>query len=218
MKVVIADDAALIREGIAGLLSRQGHEVVAQPEDAGQLDSQVRALPELPDIVVTDVRMPPGMTDDGLRAALALREDFPDLPIMVLSQYIAPIYAGKLFTADSTAGTGYLLKERVGQVRDFVDALAVVAGGGIVVDPTVANRIMRQGRSFADLTPREQEVLELMARGLSNNDIAGRLVVSRAAVAKHVSNIFLRLGLPASEENRRVRAILAYLRETGDLA
>ena len=181
---------------------------------------EVRLLVEtsgVPDLLIADVRMPPGMGDDGLQAALKLREEFPDLPIMVLSQYIAPVYADKLFSAESMAGTGYLLKERVGQVKDFVDACVLVSNGGVVVDPTVARRIMSQGRGLADLTPREQEVLELMARGKSNADIACELVVSPAAVAKHVSNIFLRLGLPASEENRRVRAILTYLRETGSL-
>lgn len=220
MRVILADDAVLIREGLVGLLQRQGHEVLAQPEDAEQMRVEVPTFIErsgVPDLLITDVRMPPHMGDDGLQAAITLREQFPDLPVMVLSQYIAPAYAERLFAVNSEAGAGYLLKERVGQVKDFMDACVMVANGGVVVDPTVARRIMSQGRGLVDLTPREREVLELMARGKSNADIARDLVVSPAAVAKHVSNIFLRLGLPASEENRRVRAILTYLRETGSL-
>ena len=151
------------------------------------------------------------MSDDGLQAAVTLRETYPDLAVMVVSQYVAPVYASELF-ADATGGTGYLLKDRISEVASFLDSLAIVASGGTVIDPTVASALMSTSRSgLATLTPREQEVLELMSQGLSNKDIAAKLVLSSAAVAKHVSNIFMKLGLDASEDNRRVKAILEYL-------
>ena len=166
---------------------------------------------DLPDIVITDVRMPPGMGDDGLKAAVNLRNAYPGLPVMVLSQYVAPAYAVELFDSPE-AGTGYLLKDRVSEVRDFLASLDVVAQGGTVIDPTVAQALMSSGRSgLGELSPREREVLELMSRGKSNKDIAAELVLSAAAVAKHVSNIFTKLRLDSSEDNRRVKAILEYL-------
>lgn len=209
MKIVLADDSALIREGLAGLLERRGHSIIGQ---AGNAD----AIPDLcaldPDILITDVRMPPNMADDGLKAAVAMRAVYPGLAIMVLSQYVAPAYAVDLFAGHSTAGTGYLLKDRVADVASFLQSLEVVAGGGTVIDPSVASALMSAGRSgLGELTPREKEVLELMSRGLSNSEIAATLVVSGAAVAKHVANIFMKLRLPPEEENRRVKAILEYL-------
>lgn len=210
MKIVLADDSALLREGVAGLLERRGHEIVGQAATAPSLIELVETGP-LPDIVVTDVRMPPNMADDGLKAAVSLRREFPSLAVMVLSQYVAPAYAVELFDVD-TAGTGYLLKDRVSEVADFLSSLEVVAQGGTVIDPTVAKALMASGRSgLAELTPREREVLELMSQGKSNKEIASALVLSAAAVAKHVSNIFLKLRLDPKEDNRRVKAILEYL-------
>lgn len=216
--VLLADDAALVREGMAGLLERQGFRVVGQESRADALRQTVARLAvdgQLPDILVTDVRMPPTMTNDGLLAALAIRTAHPQLSVMVLSQYVAPTYAQQLFAlpaGEGAGGSGYLLKDRVARVADFIGALRVVAAGGVVVDPEVARAMLRSRRSgLGDLTPREHEVLELMARGLSNTQITEELVLSGAAVAKHVSNIFAKLGLEPGEENRRVRAILAFL-------
>lgn len=215
MRIILADDAALIREGLAGLLERLGHEVAAQMNSADELVAWADSVTadELPDVVVTDVRMPPTMTDDGLRAAIHIRDRFPDLPIMVLSQYVAPVYASKLLhESTGEGGTGYLLKERVGQVQEFVASLSLVAGGGVVVDKEVASALA--AKTVTTLSPREHEVLSLMARGLSNSGIAEELFISKAAVAKHVASIFNRLGLLPHEENRRVRAILRYLADT----
>lgn len=226
MKIILADDATLIREGLAGLLERLGHQVIAQAEDAPGLIAAVKQAGQagqLPDVLVTDVRMPPGMSDDGLRAAVKIREEYPDLGIMVLSQYVAPAYAAQLFSADQlpppgqhAAGTGYLLKERVSRVADFLNALKTVASGGVVVDPEVAVKLVRErGSVLASLTARESEVLGLMAQGLSNEEIAGKLFLSGASVAKHIANVFMKLGLTPDEPNRRVRAVLAYLTATG---
>lgn len=216
--LVLADDSALLREGLAGLLERQGYTIVAQASTANALVERVDALAtagELPDGVITDVRMPPTMTNDGLTAALDLKARHPKLAIMVLSQYVSPAYAQQLFALDNplgSGGSGYLLKDRVSEVADFLRHLRVILGGGVVIDPEVARSMMRATKSgLGTLTARELEVLELMARGLANKEIAGELFVSGAAVAKHVSSIFLKLGLDPSEENRRVRAILAYL-------
>ncbi|MDK4246191.1 response regulator transcription factor [Corynebacterium accolens] len=212
LRIVIADDSAILREGLAGLLERRGHEVVGRAGTAVELEGVIGKLSaQLPDVVITDVRMPPEMGDDGLKAAVALRRAYPGLPVMVLSQYVAPAYAVALFDSPD-AGTGYLLKDRVSEVRDFLASLEVVAQGGTVIDPTVAQALMRSGRSgLGELSPREREVLELMSRGKSNKDIATKLVLSNAAVAKHVSNIFTKLRLDPSEDNRRVKAILQYL-------
>lgn len=210
MKIVIADDSALLREGFAGLLERQGYTITAQASTAAELVEVMSASPQV-DVLITDVRMPPNMADDGLKAALPIREERSDLPVMVLSQYVAPVYAVELFQTAS-AGTGYLLKDRVSQVADFLQSLQVVASGGTVIDPSVATALMQAGRGgLSQLTARETEVLELMSRGKSNRDIADDLVISAAAVAKHVSNIFLKLNLVPEEENRRVKAILEYL-------
>ncbi|MEJ5928515.1 response regulator transcription factor [Corynebacterium sp. H128] len=214
MKIVIADDSALLREGLAGLLSRREHEIVGSVATATELKELVRSSAELPDIVITDVRMPPTMGDDGLRAAVELRSEFPHLPFMVLSQYVAPAYAVDLFSFGSqpVGGTGYLLKDRVADVAEFLRSIDIVARGGTVIDPEVAAALMTAGRSgLGELTPREKEVLELMSQGLSNSDIASALFVSGATVGKHVANIFLKLRLDPTEENRRVKAILEYL-------
>lgn len=225
MKLFLADDATLIREGLASILERTGNEICGYAADARQLVSRLSALldsGEKIDVLVTDVRMPPNMSDDGLRAAAELRTRYPDLGIMVLSQYVAPGYAATLFdpaqmmTAVGHGGLGYLLKERVSQVSDFVASLNAVAAGGIVVDPEVAAGLVRGKTSaLAELTAREREVLELMAQGKSNSQIGEQLVLSAAAVSKHVSNVFTKLGLPPGEENRRVRAVLAYMTATG---
>ena len=186
MRVIVADDSALLREGIAGLLERQGHEVVAQAAGADELLAVVahHAAAGV-DVVITDVRMPPDYTDDGLRAALRIRADHPAIGILVVSQYVAPEYAHQLFGPEGgpsgpLGGLGYLLKDRVARVADFLRSLAVVAAGGVVIDPEVTRAMMRTSRSgLGDLTPREFEVLELMARGLSNAQVAG--VVADAA-------------------------------------
>ena len=289
MRILLADDAALLREGLAGLLTTAGHEVVAQVADADALRTEVGRLAaagELPDVVVTDVRMPPTGTDDGLRAAIDLRRAHPGLPVVVLSAYVAGPYVQDLLeetesptspagpggpSASSGGAVGYLLKERVGRVADFLHSLDIVVGGGVVIDPEVVSHLMKAARAAGSaqditgsgagegavtmtgsvpgtapapsdpqgpvmtgaaspstpsegiasaapggagldrLTRREQEVLELMAQGLSNAQIAERLVVSDGAVAKHVANIFRGLDLQPVEENRRVRAVLAWL-------
>lgn len=278
MRILLADDAALLREGLAGLLTTAGHKVVAQVADADALRTEVERLAaagELPDIVVTDVRMPPTGTDDGLRAAIDLRRAHPGLPVVVLSAYVAGPYVQDLLeetespaspagSGGSGGAVGYLLKERVGRVADFLRSLDVVVGGGVVIDPEVVSHLMKAARAAGSraggaaettagpaavaptapsgfqtpapigavspstpsggiasaapggagldrLTRREQEVLELMAQGLSNAQIAERLVLSDGAVAKHVANIFRGLDLQPGEENRRVRAVLAWL-------
>ena len=261
MRILLADDAALLREGLAGLLAAAGHEVVAQVADADALRTEVArlaAVGELPDVVVTDVRMPPTRTDDGLRAAVDLRTAHPGLPVVVLSAYVAGPYLGELIEGVDGA-VGYLLKERVGRVSDFMRSLDVASAAGAVgagaTGPAAPRALAAPGtagapdgavgagesiapgawdtpgatgavgrgpaasapadppnRGLERLTPREAEVLTLMAEGLSNGRIAQRLVISDGAVAKHVANIFLKLDLPPGEENRRVRAVLVWVR------
>ncbi|RSN03763.1 DNA-binding response regulator [Nonomuraea sp. WAC 01424] len=208
---MIAEDAVLLREGLAGLLERFGHTVAASVGDA---DALVAAVAEhRPEAVVTDVRMPPHFTDEGLRAALDLRRRFPELAVLVLSQYVEQTYAAELLESGDGAGVGYLLKDRIGDVREFVDALDRVAAGGTVVDPEVVRQLLRRRRDpLARLTPREQEVLGLIAGGRSNASIARELVVTEAAVAKHIAGIFTKLDLPPEADgHRRVLAVLAYL-------
>ncbi|GAC69620.1 response regulator transcription factor [Gordonia soli] len=207
MRIVVAEDSILLAEGLTRILEKAGHEVVATVTDA---DTLRRSVGDDVDLVVTDVRMPPGHGDDGLRAALEIRTVRRELPVLVLSQYVASAYARELL--DSGGAVGYLLKERVGRVADFLRAIATVAEGGVIVDPEVISTMLRT--SVLDrLTPREREVLTAMSEGLSNTQIAVRLTVSDAAVAKHVANIFTKLDLPPEEGNRRVRAILTYLAE-----
>ena len=202
----------LLREGLTGLLQRCGHEVVAAVGDAEALVAEVRERD--PDIVVTDVRMPPGYQDEGLHAAVRLRAERPALPVLVLSQYVQHRYASDLLDSGDGTGIGYLLKDRVGRIEEFVTALSQVADGGTVVDPEVVRQLLRRRRDPLErLSPREREVLALMAEGRSNGAIARALVVSEAAVGKHVGGILAKLDLPpADETHRRVLAVLAFLR------
>jgi DNA-binding NarL/FixJ family response regulator len=215
LQVVIAEDLVLLREGIARLLTEHGFEVVASVEDG---DALVRAvLGHKPDVAVVDVRMPPNFRDEGLRAALRARKQRPETGILVLSQYVEPSYATELL-ADGRGGIGYLLKERVGDVRDFADSVRRVAEGGTALDPEVVAQLVAPRRAAGgpldELTQRETEVLELMAEGRSNAAIAERLVITPGAVEKHVSSIFGKLGLPPSEsDHRRVLAVVAYMNQ-----
>ena len=217
MRAVIVEDLALLREGIVALLREHDVDVVAQAEDAEGLLRIVAG--HKPDLAVVDVRLPPTFTDEGLRAAIEARRRQPGLNILILSQYVEPIYTAELL-ASGEAGVGYLLKERVGDVRAFIDAVERVAAGGTALDREVVAELMRaRTAGGADdgaiglLTPREREVLELMAEGRSNAAVARALVVSGGAVEKHVRNIFAKLDLPASDDDhRRVLAVLAFLR------
>jgi DNA-binding NarL/FixJ family response regulator len=213
MRVVIAEDAAVLREGLAELLAGRGFEVVAAVADAEALRAAVAAGPA--DVAVVDIRMPPTHTDEGLRAAIDLRRQFPDLGVLVFSQYIETRYAAELL-ADRSDGVGYLLKDRVAHVGEFVAAVERVAAGGTALDPEVVTQLMAASRRtdrLDTLTPREREVLALMAEGRSNSAIAEALVVTPRAVEKHVGNIFAKLDLPESgSDHRRVLAVLRYLR------
>ncbi|MEU3509004.1 response regulator transcription factor [Streptomyces longwoodensis] len=213
LRVVLAEDGVLLRDGLTALLERFGHRVVAAVGDAPALLDAVRA--HEPDVVVTDVRMPPGFTDEGLHAAVRLRGERPGLPVLVLSQYVQRAYAAELLDSGDGTGVGYLLKDRVGQVAEFVDALDEVAAGGTVVDPEVVRQLLRRRRDPLErLTPREREVLALVAEGRSNGAVARALVVSEAAVGKHIGSILTKLDLPPAQDvHRRVLAVLAYLRE-----
>ncbi|MFJ9981388.1 response regulator [Streptomyces cyaneofuscatus] len=212
LRVVLAEDSVLLREGLIGLLERFGHHVVAGVGTAGELTAAV--LEHRPDIVVTDVRMPPGFSDEGLRAAVELRERLPGLPVLVLSQYVQRAYAEDLLDSCDGTGVGYLLKERIGHVEEFVGALDRVARGDTVVDPEVVRQLIRHRRDpLARLTAREQEVLALMAEGRSNAAVAAALSVGEGTVGKHFGSILTKLDLSVSDDtNRRVLAVLAYLR------
>jgi DNA-binding NarL/FixJ family response regulator len=211
MRVVIAEDSVLLREGLARLLDEAGFDVVEAVDDAERL---LRSVGEhQPDVVVADVRMPPTHTDEGLRAALVIRQRWPSTAVLVLSQYVEERYATELLAGD-TRRVGYLLKDRVADVDEFVEALRRVGGGGTALDPEVVSQLLARGRRrpLDALTPREQEVLRLMAEGRSNGAIAAQLVVTEGAVEKHVSSIFTKLGLaPAEGDHRRVLAVLSYL-------
>ena len=212
MRAVIAEDLALLRDGLTRLLEGNGFEVVAAVADG---DALVRVCHgHKPDVAVVDVRLPPTFTDEGVRAALEARRRVPGLPVLVLSQYVERTFAAELLS-DGRGGVGYLLKDRVADVREFVDAVRRVAEGGTAMDPEAVAQLLG-GRSedsvLDELTPREREVLELMAEGRTNHAIADRLVVTEGAVEKHVSNIFGKLGLPPSDaDHRRVLAVLAFL-------
>jgi DNA-binding NarL/FixJ family response regulator len=211
MRIVIAEDNAILRDGLVGLLTDRGHEVVAAVGDGDGLRAAVSA--HRPDVCVVDIRMPPSFTDEGLRAAIAVRHEQPEVGVLVFSQYVETRYASELL-AGSARGVGYLLKDRVADVREFVDALTRVAAGGTALDPEVVAQLLGASRrdGLAALTPREREVLERMAEGLSNSGIGAALVISDRAVEKHVANIFMKFGMPPSDsDNRRVLAVLRYL-------
>jgi DNA-binding NarL/FixJ family response regulator len=209
---VIADDEALLRDGLARLLEDAGFEVAGRCGDADAVVRMVAA--RRPDVAIVDIRMPPTHTDEGLRAAIDIRRDHPNVGVLVFSQYIETRYATRLL-ADRPTGVGYLLKDRVADVADFVDALKRVASGGTALDPEVVGHLMRAGQDtagLASLTPREREVLSLMAEGRSNAGIAAALVITPGVVEKHVANIFMKLGLPSSDsDNRRVLAVLRHI-------
>ncbi|KJL26875.1 Oxygen regulatory protein NreC [Microbacterium azadirachtae] len=219
MRLLLAEDSALLREALTALLERLGHTIAATAQTAPELLAAYEMLTrtgDAPDLVLTDVRMPPGNSDDGLRVALAIRATRPTQPIMVLSQYIADTYARELLTLPEGA-IGYLLKDRVNRVRDFAAALETVASGGTIIDPDVVQHLLSSSRPgpLDGLTAREREVLGLMADGQSNADIALTLTLTDAAVSKHIGNIFAKLGLGPIEDNRRVRAVLTYLQNPG---
>lgn len=213
MRVVVADDSVLLREGVARLLGDAGFDVVAQAGDADDLLRKVGA--HRPDVAVVDVRMPPTNTDDGLRAALQIRAERPDTGVLVLSQYVEEAYAHELLT-DPAGGVGYLLKDRVADIERFVDSVRRVGEGGSALDPEVVARLLgrrREDDPLDTITPREREVLTLMAEGRSNAAIAEALVVTERAVEKHVTSIFAKLDLPMTEDaHRRVMAVLAFLK------
>jgi DNA-binding NarL/FixJ family response regulator len=214
VRVVIAEDLFLLREGLTRMLEARGFEVTAAVSNPADFTAALAA--QRPDVAVVDVRLPPTFTDEGLRAALQARKDYPGLPVLVLSQYVEQLYARELL-ADGSGGVGYLLKDRVLDGRQFTDALQRVAGGGTAMDPEVIARLLASNAgddALAALSPREREVLEQMAEGRSNAAIAQRMVITERAVAKHTSSIFIKLNLqPSDDDNRRVLAVLAYLGE-----
>ena len=212
MRIVIAEDSVLLRAGLIKLLEMSGFEVAAAAGDAEELLAAVAE--HRPDAVIADVRMPPGYSDEGVRAALVIRRQWPDVAVLLLSQYVEERYAADLLAAN-TSGIGYLLKDRVADVSSFLDALRRVASGGTALDPEVVAQLLlrRQNDPLEALTPRERDVLALMAEGRSNSGIAEALVVSESAVAKHINNIFAKLGLAngANADHRRVLAVLRFL-------
>lgn len=212
MRAVIAEDSVLLREGLTRLMSEAGIEVVGQAGDAEDLLRKTRA--HKPDVVITDIRMPPTQSDEGLRAAQVIRDELPDIGVLVLSQYVEEAYAMELLGSNAE-GVGYLLKDRVADVDRFVEAVRRVADGGSALDPEVVSHMLgrrRRDDPLAELTPREREVLELMAEGRTNSAIAEHLVVTDRAIEKHVTSIFGKLGLGATpDDHRRVLAVLAYL-------
>ena len=214
MRVVLAEDSVLLREGVARLLEDQGFDIVAQTGSAEDLMLKVRSYS--PNVVILDIRMPPTHTDEGLRAAQEIREQHPEVGVLVLSQYVEPTYAMELL-AESAEGVGYLLKDRVSNVDEFAAAVRRVGEGGSALDPAIVSQLVgrrRRDDPIDQLTPREREVLEHMAQGRSNQGIAEQLVVTERAVEKHVTSIFGKLRLPhAPEDHRRVLAVLTYLRQ-----
>ncbi|MFD1543680.1 response regulator transcription factor [Nonomuraea guangzhouensis] len=212
MRVVIAEDLALLRDGLVRLLSAHDFEVVEAVDNAPMLlDALIR---HQPDVAVIDVRLPPTLTDEGLRVALEARKRLPGLPVLILSQYVEQLYARELLS-DHSGGVGYLLKDRIGDVEQFVDSVRRVAAGGTAMDAEVISQLLvrrERDEPLSELTPKEREVLAMMAEGMSNAAIAARLFVTDKAIGKHTNNIFAKLGLPPSDDhNRRVMAVLAYL-------
>jgi DNA-binding NarL/FixJ family response regulator len=212
VRIVIAEDQFLLRDGLTRMLEAHGLEISAAVDNGDEFVAAVTA--DLPDVAIVDIRLPPSFTDEGLRAALAARKQVPGLPILVLSQYVEQLYARELL-ADGTGGIGYLLKDRVFDSDQFVEAIRRVAAGGTAMDPEVIARLLARNTdndAVSALSPREREVLGLMAEGRSNAAIGQQLVITERAVAKHTASIFLRLGLqPSEDDNRRVLAVLAYL-------
>nr|WP_221379231.1 response regulator transcription factor [Actinoplanes polyasparticus] len=209
MRVVIAEDLTLLRDGLTRLLEAFDFEVVAAVDNGPALLPTL--LRERPDVAIIDVRLPPTHTDEGLKAAIAARTAIPGLPVLVLSQHVESLYARELLT-DSGGGVGYLLKERVSDVEQFVQAVQQVAAGGTALDPEVVTQLLGRRERLAGLTPREQDVLKHIAEGRSNAAIAGRLFITEKVVSKYINNIFTKLGLPPSDDdNRRVLAVLRYL-------
>jgi DNA-binding NarL/FixJ family response regulator len=212
MRIVVAEDSVLLREGIVRLLEEAELEVVGQAASADDLMRKVRA--HKPDIAIVDIRMPPGNADDGLQAAREIRSELPDTSVLVLSQYVDEHYVVQLLS-DGADGVGYLLKDRVSDVDSFLDAIRRVAAGGSALDPEVVSRMVgkRDDDPLQELTPREREVLELMAQGLSNKGICDKLFLSERAVERHITGVLTKLGIPTTgQEHRRVLAVLAYLR------
>ena len=212
MRVVIAEDLFLLREGLTRMLEARGVQVTAAVDNGPDLLAAVAA--DRPDVAIVDVRLPPTFTDEGLRAALKARREAPGLPVLVLSQYVEPLYARELLT-NNAGGIGYLLKDRVMRSAPFIDAIRRVADGGTAIDPEVITRLLTHNSSdtaLATLSPREREVLALMAEGRTNTAIAQHMVITERAVAKHTTSIFHKLGLqPSDDDNRRVLSVLAYL-------
>jgi len=212
VRVVVAEDLSLLRDGLTRMFDAYGFDVVAALEDGSNLAEELVRL--RPDVAVVDVRLPPTFTDEGLRAAIDARREVPGLPVLILSQYVEPLYATELLS-DRSGGVGYLLKSRVGDVREFVESVRRVASGGTAFDPEVVAELLNPGRSrtgFDSLTPREREVLAVMAEGRSNAAIAARLVITEKSVSNHINSIFSKLDLPPSDEDhRRVLAVLTHL-------
>jgi DNA-binding NarL/FixJ family response regulator len=209
VRVLIAEDQLLLRDGLTRMLTAYGFDVVAAIDDGSQLAEALLAV--RPDVAVVDVRLPPTFTDEGLRATIAARRRAPGLPVLILSQYVERLYARELLS-EAAGAVGYLLKDRIGDVRQFVDAIRQVAAGGTVMDPEVVAQLLRRRDTLTALTPRERHVLRLMAEGRSNAAIAAHMVITEKAVSNHINALFAKLGLPPSgSDHRRVRAVLTYL-------